>query len=276
MEDEVPVVVLFRRRSLTRRYRRRARYLPAGNSRARTRCAPAILTVVVLDSAAARCIQNILEHTGQGLTEGLRGNDRPDVHPGSRSSCPGERGHDAPATAAVVGCGAGRGRRGRQQIRTASRIPDQRRTALAFSVLFRENRVRGSHRRNGPGKDCRRGSGQYRSDGNGITGFDACACAGGTKALCKQLHAGGVSASNSDKWRKQSRASPPNPDKQPSTGPRSPRTYRDPLSGQNDFAGYRVYRSTYFTIGPWTLVADIKKDSACPRGRQGAVSSTEG
>jgi hypothetical protein len=38
--------------------------------------------------------------------------------------------------------------------------------------------------------------------------------------------------------------------------------YIDPKTGINDFAGYRVYRATYFTIGPWTLVKDIKKDSA--------------
>jgi hypothetical protein len=44
--------------------------------------------------------------------------------------------------------------------------------------------------------------------------------------------------------------------------PPIPDTYRDPGAGVNDFAGYRVYRSTYFTIGPWTLVADIPKDAA--------------
>lgn len=38
-------------------------------------------------------------------------------------------------------------------------------------------------------------------------------------------------------------------------------TYVDPVSRVNDFAGYKVYRSTYFTIGPWTLVATIPKDS---------------
>ncbi|MEO8399533.1 MAG: hypothetical protein ABI550_06935, partial [Ignavibacteriaceae bacterium] len=37
--------------------------------------------------------------------------------------------------------------------------------------------------------------------------------------------------------------------------------YRDPKTQLNDLAGYRVYRSDYFTIGPWTLVADIKIDS---------------
>jgi hypothetical protein len=44
--------------------------------------------------------------------------------------------------------------------------------------------------------------------------------------------------------------------------PSIPVSYRDPLTGVNDFAGYRVYRSTYFTIGPWTEVAQIQKDSA--------------
>jgi len=43
--------------------------------------------------------------------------------------------------------------------------------------------------------------------------------------------------------------------------PAVPDNYIDPASEQNDFAGYRVYRSNYFTIGPWQLVADIPKDS---------------
>ena len=34
-------------------------------------------------------------------------------------------------------------------------------------------------------------------------------------------------------------------------------TYSDPESGQNDLAGYKVYRSNYFTIGPWSEVADL-------------------
>ncbi len=46
------------------------------------------------------------------------------------------------------------------------------------------------------------------------------------------------------------------------TWPEIPSSYHDPLTLQNDFAGYRVYRSTYFTIGPWKLVADIPKNSA--------------
>ncbi|KAA0226513.1 hypothetical protein EDS67_20345 [candidate division KSB1 bacterium] len=44
--------------------------------------------------------------------------------------------------------------------------------------------------------------------------------------------------------------------------PPIPESYRDPLKGVNDFAGYRVYRSSYFTIGPWTLIAEIPKESA--------------
>jgi len=44
--------------------------------------------------------------------------------------------------------------------------------------------------------------------------------------------------------------------------PPIPESYRDPLKGVNDFAGYRVYRSTYFTIGPWVRIADIPKAAA--------------
>ena len=38
--------------------------------------------------------------------------------------------------------------------------------------------------------------------------------------------------------------------------------YKDPDSNTNDFAGYKIYTSTYFTIGPWTEVADVPKASA--------------
>lgn len=35
--------------------------------------------------------------------------------------------------------------------------------------------------------------------------------------------------------------------------------YVDPDYLDNDFAGYRVYRSTFRNVGPWTLIADIAK-----------------
>jgi len=41
-----------------------------------------------------------------------------------------------------------------------------------------------------------------------------------------------------------------------------PDTYTDPVSGVNDLEGYRVYRSNYFVIGPWELIADIKVEDA--------------
>lgn len=44
--------------------------------------------------------------------------------------------------------------------------------------------------------------------------------------------------------------------------PPVPATYADPGTGLNDFAGYRIYKSTYFTIGPWELLVDIPAASA--------------
>lgn len=41
--------------------------------------------------------------------------------------------------------------------------------------------------------------------------------------------------------------------------PPIPESYKDPDTGVNDFAGYRVYRSSYFCIGPWAQVVDISK-----------------
>ena len=42
--------------------------------------------------------------------------------------------------------------------------------------------------------------------------------------------------------------------------------YVDPATGVNDLAGYRVYRSSSFTIGPWELVADIPTSEAVVEG----------
>ncbi len=39
--------------------------------------------------------------------------------------------------------------------------------------------------------------------------------------------------------------------------PAIPDSYRDPDSDVNDLAGYRIYRSTHFVTGPWTLVDDL-------------------
>ena len=44
--------------------------------------------------------------------------------------------------------------------------------------------------------------------------------------------------------------------------PEIPADYTDPVLGVNDFEGYRIYRSTYFTIGPWELLIDIPKTAA--------------
>lgn len=41
-----------------------------------------------------------------------------------------------------------------------------------------------------------------------------------------------------------------------------PDSYRDPRTGEDDFLGYRVYRSTVGVEGPWELVADISKEQA--------------
>jgi len=43
--------------------------------------------------------------------------------------------------------------------------------------------------------------------------------------------------------------------------PPVPDSYTDPLTGMNDLAGYRLYRSTYFTIGPWDLIAELPRET---------------
>jgi hypothetical protein len=44
--------------------------------------------------------------------------------------------------------------------------------------------------------------------------------------------------------------------------PPIPDSYRDPDFGDNDLAGYRVYRSAFRNIGPWTRIAEIPKSAA--------------
>jgi hypothetical protein len=39
-------------------------------------------------------------------------------------------------------------------------------------------------------------------------------------------------------------------------------SYKDPDYNTNDLAGYRVYRSSFRNVGPWTKIADIPKGSA--------------
>ncbi|MBW8034912.1 MAG: hypothetical protein FVQ79_04550 [Planctomycetes bacterium] len=48
--------------------------------------------------------------------------------------------------------------------------------------------------------------------------------------------------------------------------PAIPETYVDPDYLVNDFAGYRVYRSTFRNVGPWTLIADIAKGEETMEG----------
>jgi len=41
-----------------------------------------------------------------------------------------------------------------------------------------------------------------------------------------------------------------------------PDDYRDPGTGEDDFAGYRIYRSEIDITGPWVKIADISKEEA--------------
>ncbi len=41
-----------------------------------------------------------------------------------------------------------------------------------------------------------------------------------------------------------------------------PDSYRDPRTGQNDFAGYRIYRSTVGTEGPWDKMKEVTRAEA--------------
>ncbi len=50
-----------------------------------------------------------------------------------------------------------------------------------------------------------------------------------------------------------------------------PSSYTDPLSGSNDLAGYKVYRSNYSRIGPWEVLADLSVSEASSMMQDGMV-----
>jgi len=222
--------------------------------------APGYLTVVVLDSARGKVFQNILEHTGQGLTEGagtvdqmfIQGKDLPPrvkevmTHQQPRLSW----------DAARAAGGEGGNKYERRPEFLISVGPLSLSPFSSVRIVFAE--VIGEMDR-------------AKIVAGGVANVDLLATASRDSMLAHVRAARRLYANNytpavypppTPTNGENSLSISTEPGQTTIEWPPISATYRDPLTGQNDFAGYRVYRSTYFTIGPWTLAADIKKDSA--------------
>ncbi len=257
-EDEVPIVYNFGVGPL-RGDIGDARDIYQQGAREHELDAPGYFTVVVLDSAGARVYQNILEHTGQGLTEGARTEDVmfiQGVSPASRVK--DVLTHQQPRLSwddAKAAGGEGGNKYERRPEFLVSVGPLTLSPFGSVRIVFAE--VVGEMER-------------ARIVEGGVANIDLMATASRDSMLAHVRAARRLFASNY--------MPTVHPPPTPTNGENSltivsepgqitidwppiPQTYRDPVTGQNDFAGFRVYRSTYFTVGPWTLVADIKKDS---------------
>ncbi len=217
------------------------------------------LTVMVIDSGGGNVFQNILEHTGQGLTEGAPTEDQMFI-----------QGKDSPARvkqvmthqqprlswdAARAAGGEGGNKYERRPEFLLSVGPLTLTPFATVKLVFAE--VVGEMDR-------------AKIVEGGVANIDLMATASRDSMLAHVRAARTLYANNY----RPAVYPPPTPTNGENSlsittepgqtiidWPPIPSTYKDPVLAVNDVAGYKVYRSTYFTIGPWTLVADIKKDS---------------
>ncbi len=221
--------------------------------------APGYFTVVVLDSAGANIFQNILEHTGQGLTEGADFVDQMFIQGSSSHARVKEvMTHQQPRmswdSARVFGVEGGNKFERRPEF-LVSVGPLTLTPFASVKLVFAE--VMGEMDR-------------AKIVEGGVSNIDLMATASRDTLLANVRRARNLFLNNY--------LPTVHPPPTPTDGENSLRittepgqifidwppispTYTDPILGINDFAGYRVYRSNYFTIGPWVLAKDINKDS---------------
>lgn len=221
--------------------------------------APGYLTVVVLDSAGAGVYQNILEHTGQGLTEGAPTEDVMFIQGVSSAARVKEvMTHRQPPMSwddARAAGGEGGNKYERRPEFLVSVGPLSLPPFTTVRVVYAE--VVGEMDR-------------AKIVEGGVANIDLMATASRDSMLA---HVRAARALYANRYMPAIHP-PPTPTNGENSlvittepgqitidWPPIPESYRDPLDNVNDLAGYRVYRSTYFTIGPWELVADIVKDS---------------
>ncbi len=222
--------------------------------------APGYLTVVVLDSSGGNVFQNILEHTGQGLTEGAPTVDQMFIQGiATPTRVKDVMTHQQPrlswdAARAAGGEGGNRFERRPEFLISVGplTIPPFGTKRIVFAEVIGE-------------------MDRAKIVEGGVANIDLLATASRDSMLAHVRAARRLYVNNY----KPTACPPPTPTNGENSliirtepgqvaveWPPVPASYKDPITGQNDFAGYRVYRSSYFTIGPWSLVADIKKESA--------------
>jgi hypothetical protein len=221
---------------------------------------PGYFTVAVLDSGGAHVYQNILEHTGQGLTEGAPSEDVMFIQGVSPSiRVKDVMTHQQPRLswdAAKAAGGEGGNKYERRPELLVSVGPLTMSPFGSARIVFAE--VIGEMDR-------------AKIVEGGVANIDLMATASRDSMLAHTRAARRLFTNNympavhpppTPTNGENSLAITSEPGQTTIDWPPIPQSYRDPITGLNDFSGYRVYRSTYFTIGPWALVADIKKDSA--------------
>lgn len=216
-------------------------------------------TVAVLDSAGANVYQNILEHTGQGLTEGAGTVDQMFIQGSSSHARVKEvMTHQQPRiswdSARVLG-GEGGNKFERRPEFLVSVGPLTLTPFASVKIVFAE--VIGEMDR-------------AKIVEGGVANIDLMATASRDSMLAHVRAARKLFLNNY----RPTVHPPPTPTNGENSlmittapgvinidWPPITSSYKDPITQVHDVAGYRVYRSDYFTIGPWILVADIKKDS---------------
>lgn len=222
--------------------------------------APGYFTVVVLDSAGGNIIQNILEHTGQGLTEGAGTVDQMFIqNSSSHATVKKVMTHHQPRMSwdeARAKGGEGGNKYERRPEFLVSAGPLKLTPFASVKIVFAE--VMGEMDRS-------------KIVEGGVANIDLMATASRDSMLAhvraaKKLYANNyiptVFPSPTPTDGENSLKISTTPGKIIIEWPPISNTYKDPKTGVNDFTGYRVYRSSYFTIGPWALIADVKKESA--------------
>lgn len=258
MEDEVPVVYNFgvgpQRGDIGD-----ARDIYQQGSREHEIDAPGYVTVIVLDSAGGNVYQNILEHTGQGLTEGASTVDQMFIQGSSTHARVKEvMTHQQPRLSwdeARAKGGEGGNKYERRPEFLISVGPLSLSPFASVKIVFAE--VIGEMDR-------------AKIVEGGVANIDLMATASRDSMLAHVRAARKLYANNympavfpppTPTDGENSLTVTTEPGQISISWPPISAGYKDPVSGVNDLAGYRVYRSNYFTIGPWTMVADIKKDS---------------
>jgi len=218
------------------------------------------LAVVVLDSAGAHVYQNILEHVGQGVTEGA---PREDIMFVQEKDTPARfkevMTHQQPrmswdSARAAGGEGGNKFERRPELVVSVGplTIPGFSFVTIAFAEVMGEM---------DRGKIVE--GGVANIDLNAIASRDSLIAHVKTaRALYRNNYLPAYHPPMTPTDGENSLSLATSPGAVTIEWPPIPSTYKDPVKGVNDFAGYKVYRSTYFTIGPWTLVATISKDAA--------------